>query len=136
MTRSFRFAILAAVALAVVLRATPASADVRLTAAWAIRYLARDGHRMRVVRLLDHPHESVTAPLTLALGHIGFDEVTDQILRSSLGGPLTNRSRAVMYSLGMTGSPGLAGMSRSPVVPEWQRRAAAWWVAHGSAVDN
>lgn len=112
------------------------SAEVRLTAAWAVRYLAQDAHRMRIVRLAEHPDELVGAPITLALGHIRFDGVSDQVLRASLGRDLTNRSRAAMYALGMTGSPGLAALARSTAVPEWQRRAATWWAAHGPAVQD
>ncbi|HET7735982.1 MAG TPA: hypothetical protein VFK52_08420 [Nocardioidaceae bacterium] len=112
------------------------SADVRLTAAWAVRYLADDAHRMRILRLSEHPDELVGAPVTLALGHIGFDGVSDQVLRSSLTRDLTNRSRAALYALGMTGSPGLSGLARSTAAPEWQRRAAMWWEAHGPAVHD
>ena len=112
------------------------SADVRLTAAWAVRYLADDAHRMRILRLIDAPDELVAAPVTLALGHIGFDEVSDQVLRSTLSRTLSNQSRAAMYALGMTGSPGLAGIARSTAAPDWQRRAAAWWEAQGPAVHQ
>ena len=68
---------------------------------------------MRILRLIEHPDEPVAGTGDLALGHIGFDGVSDQVLRSSLDRPSPTRSRAVMYALGMTGSPGLVGMMRS-----------------------
>lgn len=118
------------------LRDAERSADVRLTASWAVRYLADDTHRMRILRLVDTPDELVSGPVTLALGHLGFDEVSDQVLRNGLGHALDNRSRAAMYALGMTGSPGLTGLARSATVPDWQRRAAAWWQRQGPAVRH
>ncbi|HSV37284.1 MAG TPA: hypothetical protein VLI04_00865 [Nocardioidaceae bacterium] len=112
------------------------SGDVRLTAAWATRYLVRDAHRMRLLRLVDHADEVVAAPVTLALGHLGFEGVSDQVLRAALGRDLSNQGRAAMYALGMTGSPSLAGLARSTGAPDWQRRAAQWWESHGSAVQD
>ncbi len=112
------------------------SAEVRLNASWALRYLARGQHRMRLLRLHEEEDEPVRALAVLALGHIGFDGVSDQVLRSSLDRTLTNTSRAVMYALGMTGSPGLVGMMRSASTPDWQSAAAAWWVRQGPAVHS
>ena len=34
----------------------------------------------------------------------------------------------------MTGSPGLAAIAASPAVPDWQRRAARWWIRVGPAI--
>jgi hypothetical protein len=60
--------------------------------------------------------------------------MSDQVLRSTLGTDLTALSRAKLYALGMSGSPGLAAIAASEQAPEWQRVAARWWVEHGPAV--
>ena len=98
------------------------------------RYLSDETHRLRMIGLLDDASEDVVAPLAQGIGHMPLSAMSDQVLRSSLGGELTTSSRAKMYALGMSGSPGLAALATSDTAPDWQRTAAHWWVEHGSAI--
>ncbi|MGH3444797.1 MAG: hypothetical protein ACRDPB_05435, partial [Nocardioidaceae bacterium] len=124
----------------------------RVRAATLVRYLCTDRHRMRMLGLLDDrtdrtdPGDAVAAPIAQGLGHLRFDAVSDQVLRRSLrdspgqspgrlpDAPPGRREAGTMYALGMTGSPALAAIARSADAPGWQRDAARWWLAHGSAV--
>jgi hypothetical protein len=99
-----------------------------------VRYLSDETHRLRMIGLLDDPAEDVVTPLVQGIGHMEPSPMSDQVLRSTLGTDLTALSRAKLYALGMSGSPGLAAIAASEQAPEWQRVAARWWVEHGPAV--
>ncbi len=98
------------------------------------RYLSDETHRLRMIGLLEDASEDVVAPIAQGIGHMPYSAMSDQVLRSALGRDLTTASRAKMYALGMSGSPGLATIATSSVAPEWQRVAAAWWHEHGAAI--
>jgi hypothetical protein len=98
------------------------------------RYLSSEEHRMRFLDFLDDPVEDVAVPAAHALGHMRLNTLSDHALRSLLHDQWTICERARMYALGMSGSPGLAALVKSPAAPQWQKDAAGWWLAHGSAV--
>lgn len=108
----------------------------RVRAATTIRYLSREPHRMRMLRFAGDPDEDVAVPILQGLGHMTFTDFSDQAIRSSLADTWSVRERAKLYALGMTGSPGLQTILRSATAPEWQRSAARWWIARGSAVRS
>jgi hypothetical protein len=110
------------------------SAWMRVRMATLVRYLSDETHRLRMIGLLDDPAEDVVTPLVQGIGHMEPSPMSDQVLRSTLGTDLTALSRAKLYALGMSGSPGLAAIAASEQAPEWQRVAARWWVEHGPAV--
>src|SRR5688572_32988433 len=91
--------------------------------ATSARYLGDETHRLRMIGLLDDPSEEVVAPLVQGIGHMELSAMSDQVLRSSLGSELTTVSRAKLYALGMSGSPGLPVIAASEQAPEWQRVA-------------
>jgi HEAT repeat protein len=110
--------------------------EVRARAAVLVRYQAEDAHRLRMLRLLDDPDDQVTSMILQGLGYLTFTPTSDQVVRASLraGHPPTERERTKMYVLGMTGSPALLAIAGSESAPQWQRDAARWWLAQGSAV--
>ncbi len=108
----------------------------RARAATVIRYLSDDVHRLRILKFVVDDDEAVAVPMIQALGHMGFNELSDQALRTSLDDEWSMRERAKLYALGMTGSPGLRTISRSPVAPAWQKAAARWWTNQGPAVTD
>ncbi len=99
-----------------------------------VRYLSEDSHRMRMLAWVDDPSDDVAFPVVQGLGHLTYNAVTDQALRNSLRREWSERERAKMYALGMSGSPGLRPISKASDAPEWQRMAARWWLDHGSAI--
>lgn len=107
---------------------------IRARAATTARYLSGESHRMRLVRFLEDANPDVVVAITQALGHLTFNELTDQVLRSTLKKEYDAVGRATMYALGMTGSPALRGIVRSPGSPEWQQTAARWWLSAGPAI--
>jgi transcriptional regulator with XRE-family HTH domain len=107
---------------------------IRGRAATTVRYLSADRHRMRMARFLDDPNPDVVMQITQALGHLSYDDVSDQVLRSSLKKQYDATGRATLYALGMTGSPGLKAIVRSPGSPDWQKVAAQWWLETGPAI--
>lgn len=117
------------------LLATPDAAPlVRVRAARLVRYLAGDVHRLRALRFVEDPHDSVGRALTQAVGHMTFTDFSDQVIRASLKEQWSPRERAKMYALGMSGSPVVETLARSEGAPEWQRTAARWWLSQGPAV--
>jgi hypothetical protein len=99
-----------------------------------VRYVSDDSHRARLVPLLDDPAEAVSITAAQTLGHLSFNETSDQVTRKSLVDRWSERERAKMYALGMTGSPALGQLARSGSAPGWQRDAARWWLEIGPAV--
>jgi hypothetical protein len=97
-------------------------------------YLAREEHRLRLSPFVGDPDETVAAAITISLGHIDFAATTDQVLRHMIPPNPGALGRGHMYALGMTASPGLAAIAGSSVAPDWQRRAARWWLRTGPAV--
>ena len=114
---------------------TTGATEPRSNASWALRHLAGGQHRMRLLRLMEEDELGRT-PAILALGHLPYDRVSDQVLRSGLSRTESTGAHAVLYALGMTGSPGLVGLVRSASSPDWQRTAATWGVRHGAAVHS
>lgn len=106
----------------------------RVRAATMVRYLAADGHRMRMLTLLEDANEDVAVPLAQALGHLSFTAFSDQAIRASLKSGWSVAGRAKMYALGMTGSPGLQSIVKSSQAPQWQKDAAQWWINQGPAL--
>jgi len=106
----------------------------RVRAATMVRYLSSDVHRMRMLSFLDHPVDDLVVPIAQGLGHMSFASLSDQALRSGLGGEWSMRERSKMYALGMSGSPALPAIVRSTDAPDWQRSAARWWLAQGAAI--
>ncbi len=107
---------------------------VRSRAATLVRYLGEDVHRMRMLSFLEHPADELAMPIAQGLGHLTYTPLADQALRNSLGREWSERERAKMYALGMTGSPGLPMMVRAAGVPDWQASAARWWISQGAAI--
>ncbi len=106
----------------------------RIRSATTVRYLCTDEHRMRMLRFIDDPVNEVAVPIAQGIGHLTFTEYSDQALRSSLGQTWSPKERAKIYALGMSGSPGLEVIAKSANAPQWQKEAAAWWLAAGPAV--
>jgi transcriptional regulator with XRE-family HTH domain len=109
---------------------------VRGRAATTIRYLAEEGHRLRLLHWLQDPDADVAAPVAQALGHLPFAPVSDQAVRAALGAHWSPVERARMYALGMTGSAALRAINRSSSAPQWQQAAARWWIQIGPAVSD
>ena len=120
--------------LLVLLKDTSQSRWLRARTATLSRYLSDETHRLRMIGLLDDEAGDVAAPIAQAIGHMPFSAMSDQVLRGQLARELTEASRARMYALGMSGSPGLSAIAGSEQAPEWQRVAAAWWLEQGSAI--
>jgi hypothetical protein len=101
-----------------------------------VRYLSDDSHRMRMLAFVDDKSDDVAFPIAQGLGHLSYNAVTDQAVRNSLEREWSARERAKMYALGMSGSPGLVPISKAAHAPDWQRMAAGWWLAQGSAIRS
>jgi hypothetical protein len=97
-------------------------------------YLAGDEHRLRLSPFVGDADETVAAAITLTFGHLSFAATSDQVLRHTIPTFAGSLGRSHMYALGMTASPGLAAIAGSSVAPDWQRRAAAWWLRVGPAI--
>lgn len=108
--------------------------QVRSRAAMVMRAVCNDVHRLRMLRCLDDPQDDVGSYVVQGVGHLSFTHLSDQMLRTSLRGEFSTLERSKLYALGMSGSPGLAAISRSDGAPPWQRTAARWWLAQGSAI--
>ncbi|CAN5159401.1 hypothetical protein BH18ACT9_BH18ACT9_20000 [soil metagenome] len=106
----------------------------RTRLATLVRYLSDETHRLRMMRLLDDPDQSVRAPIIHGIGHMQLSATSDQLLRASLGEDWSLVEQAKMYALGMSGSPGLSAIAKSPTAPAWQRSAARWWRRQGAAL--
>jgi len=109
---------------------------VRGRAATTIRYLSDDAHRLRMLKFVEDRDDGVAVPITHGLGHLSYNELSDQALRTSLGTEASTRERAKFYALGMTGSPAPKAIGKSAKSPDWQISAARWWSAHGPAVRS
>jgi hypothetical protein len=107
---------------------------VRVRAATLSRYLSTDVHRLRMLRFVEDPSDLVGTVIVQGVGHMTFTDFSDQVIRASLKEDWSQRERAKLYALGMTGSPGLAAILRSSQSSEWQRTAARWWLSQGAAV--
>lgn len=105
-------------------------------AAVTIRYLSDDEHRLRMLRYVDDEQVAVAVPITQGIGHLSSYELSGKVLRTLLGANFSVRERAKLYTLGMTGSPDLESIRRSPRSPSWQKTAARWWQAQGSTVTS
>ncbi|HLN75395.1 MAG TPA: hypothetical protein VK204_00040 [Nocardioidaceae bacterium] len=116
------------------LGAANAPTPVRTRAATLARYLSDDSHRLRMLSFLDDPVDDVGTYIVQGIGHMTFTAFSDQVIRTSLREQWSQRERAKLYALGMSGSPGLEVIARSRNAPEWQRTAAEWWLAQGPAV--
>ena len=103
-------------------------------AATLCTYLATEDHRLRLSPFVGDPDETVAASVTIALGHIEFATTTDQMLRHLIPSHAGSLGRGHMYALGMTGSSGLGAILASSSAPDWQRRAARWWLRTGPAI--
>lgn len=108
----------------------------RTRSATLVRYLSTDAHRLRMLALIDHPVDDISAPIAQGLGHMSPTPLADQALRNSLGKEWSLRERAKVYALGMTGSDGLQAIVRSTDAPDWQKSAARWWSAQGPAIRD
>jgi hypothetical protein len=97
-------------------------------------YLAGDEHRLRLSPFVGDSDESVAAAITLTFGHLEFASTSDQMLRHTIPTYAGSLGRSHMYALGMTASPGLAAIAGSSAAPDWQRRAARWWLRVGPAI--
>ena len=97
-------------------------------------YLAGDEHRLRLSPFVGDPDETVAAAITLTFGHLDFAATSDQLLRHTIPAYAGSLGRAHMYALGMTSSPGLTAIAAASAAPEWQRRAARWWLRVGPAI--
>jgi hypothetical protein len=118
------------------LAAPNAPALVRTRAATLARYLSNDGHRLRMLGFVDDPNAHVGTVVVQGIGHMTFTPFSDQVIRASLKDEWSDRERAKMYALGMSGSPGLESIRRSNQSPPWQRTAAEWWLSQGAAVRD
>lgn len=105
-------------------------------AAQLVQYTAGEEHRMRLHDYLDDPHDEVTFPAVLALGHLPFSQVSDLELRRGMPVEQDQRGRSRMYALGMTGSPALPDLATGRGVPAWQAAAARWWLAIGPSLPH
>jgi hypothetical protein len=119
-----------------VLGETGVPAWVRGRAATTIRYVAEDEHRLPLLHWLQDSDPDVAAPIAQTIGHLTYAPVSDQALRLALGTDWSPVERARMYALGMSGSAGLRAINRSTSAPAWQKAAARWWIAIGSAVRD
>ncbi len=99
-----------------------------------VRYVCDDSHRLRMLPLVADPVEDVAIPVTQGIGHLRLSAPCDQTLRASLALKASERERAKLYALGMTGSASLPGLARSAHLPSWQTSAARWWCEQGPAV--
>lgn len=99
-----------------------------------VRYLSDDSHRMRMLAFIGDLSDEVATPMIQGIGHLARSGMSDQILRNSLGNEWSRRERAKMYALGMSGSPGLSGITKSSTAAAWQQSAARWWIEQGSAI--
>ena len=97
-------------------------------------YLAGDEHRLRLSPFVGDPDETVAAAVTLTFGHLEFASTSDQMLRHTIPTQPGSVGRSHMYALGMTASPGLTRIAASSGAPDWQRRAARWWLRLGPAI--
>ena len=97
-------------------------------------YLAGGEHRLRLAPFVGVPDETVAAAITLTFGHIDFAATSDQLLRHTIPTYAGSLGRSHMYALGMTASPGLSAIAASSAAPDWQRRAARWWLRVGPAI--
>jgi hypothetical protein len=97
-------------------------------------YLAGDEHRLRLSPFVGDHDETVAAAVTLTFGHLEFASTSDQMLRHTIPTHAGSRGRSHMYALGMTASPGLTKIAASSAAPDWQRRAARWWLRLGPAI--
>lgn len=118
------------------LSAPQAPTPLRIRAATLVRYLSTEQHRLRMLGFIEDPVDEVGTPIVQGIGHMTFTEFSDQVIRASLKEQWSQRERAKMYALGMSGSPVLETIVRSKHAPEWQRVAAQWWLAAGSAVRS
>ncbi len=118
------------------LSAPNAPGPVRVRAATLARYLSADAHRLRMLGFVEDASDDVSAPLVQGVGHMTFTAFSDQVIRSALKEEWTPRERAKMYALGMSGSPALESIAKARTSPPWQREAASWWLAQGSAVRD
>ena len=118
------------------LAAPNAPSLVRARASTLVRYLSSEAHRLRMLRFVDDPSDHVGTVIAQGIGHMTFTAFSDQILRAALKEEWSQRERAKMYALGMSGSPGLETILRSSQSPEWQRTAARWWITQGPAVRD
>ena len=116
------------------LSARNAPTVIRTRAATLARYLSEDVHRLRMLGFVDDPDDEVGSAVVQGVGHMVFSTFSDQVIRSSLKAEWSPRERSKMYALGMSGSPALESIARSPNAPEWQRIAAGWWLTQGPAV--
>lgn len=107
---------------------------VRVRAATLARYLSSDSHRLRMLRFVEDHDDHVGTVIVQGIGHMTFTVFSDQVIRASLKEEFSQRERAKMYALGMSGSPGLEAILRSGQAPAWQKTAARWWIAQGPAV--
>ena len=97
-------------------------------------YLAGDEHRLRLSPFVGDTDETVAAAITLTFGHLEFAATSDQLLRHTIPTYAGSLGRSHMYALGMTASPGLTAIANSSAAPDWQRRAARWWLRVGPAI--
>lgn len=97
-------------------------------------YLAGDEHRLRLSSFVGDPDETVAAAVTSTFGHLEFASTSDQVLRHTIPTHAGSLGRSYMYALGMTASPGLTKIAASSAAPDWQRRAARWWLRLGPAI--
>jgi hypothetical protein len=108
----------------------------RQRAAVLVRYLSTDVHRLRMLGFVEDRQSAVSTALVQGVGHMTFTDFSDQVIRSSLRPEWSPLERAKMYALGMTGSPALTTLTRSPNTPAWQKDAATWWLTQGAAVRS
>jgi hypothetical protein len=108
----------------------------RQRAAVLVRYLSTDVHRLKMLRFVEDRQSDVSTPLVQGVGHMTFTDFSDQVIRSSLQPQWSPLERAKVYALGMTGSPALTTLARSPNTPTWQKDAATWWLTQGAAVRS
>ncbi|MCW2782048.1 MAG: hypothetical protein JWR35_2497 [Marmoricola sp.] len=101
------------------------------------RYLHTERQRLQLHQLIDDPHDVIAISAARALGHLPRTTATDAVLRNALaaqaGARRTPVAGALLYGLGMTGSPALAQLAHA-TGRSWQRDAAGWWLHAGSGV--
>ncbi|QIX25512.1 hypothetical protein ncot_02090 [Nocardioides sp. JQ2195] len=107
----------------------------RRRGAKALSHVVSEGSTLQLIPLLHDPDPAVAERATMAYGHTTYSGTADQILRRG-GIPPEQQpiSRARVYALGMTGSPGIAVLAESTTAPRWQRQNARWWHEHGPAI--
>jgi hypothetical protein len=109
----------------------------RQSVARLARYLHTERQRPRLHQLLADPDDVIAVSAARALGHLPRTTASDAVLRNALAtqaGPRrTPMSGALLYGLGMTGSPALTQLAHAPG-HSWHRDAAAWWLQSGSGV--